>query len=338
MIQRILAVFTARNLEFIRDRASLAWNLLVPVGLVLALGMIFSEEGRPRFTVGAISEYGMLAEDPHPFFATRFIEFLPAEAGAESVQKIGRHLLDLLVDTRSSPTRYWLNPDSPNGYIVERLLLQVDPGAERQIVTGRAVRYVDWLLPGVLGMNMMFSCLFGVGYVVVRYRKNGFLKRLRATPLSALEFILAQALSRLVIIMSATGIVFTGVTLLLGIAMAGSYLALAAVAVLGSMALISLALVVAARIDSEELASGLLNLLAWPMMLLSGVFYSLEGANEWLRALALILPLTHVLSAARAIMIDGAGLVDIGPQLLSLAGMATLFIGLAAALFKWRFN
>ena len=93
--------------------------------------------------------------------------------------------------------RYWVNTSSPKGYIVEKLLLAADRDAQRQPVTGDAVRYVDWLFPGILGMNMMFSCLFGVGYVVLRYRKTGFLKRLHATPLSAFEFLSAQVLSRL---------------------------------------------------------------------------------------------------------------------------------------------
>jgi ABC-2 type transport system permease protein len=189
----------------------------------------------------------------------------------------------------------------------------------------------------VLGMNMMFSCLFGVGYVVVRYRKSGFLKRLRATPLSALEFIVAQVLSRLLIILSATSLVFVGVTRLLDVPVRGSYMALLLVTLLGAIALISLALVVAARVTSEEFAGGLLNMLAWPMMLLSGVFYSLEGSSSWIQQLALVLPLTHVLSAARAIMIDGTGLVELWPQVLTLGGMATLFTLLGAALFRWRF-
>ncbi len=98
--------------------------------------------------------------------------------------KVARHSLDLLVDVKS-PVHYWVNPSSPKGYITEKLLLQADPSAHREPVSGEAVRYVDWLFPGILGMNVMFSGIFGVGYVVLRYRKNGFLKRLHATPLSA---------------------------------------------------------------------------------------------------------------------------------------------------------
>jgi ABC-2 type transport system permease protein len=149
----------------------------------------------------------------------------------------------------------------------------------RSTVSGRSVGYVDWLVPGVLGMNMMFSCLFGVGYVIVRYRKNGFLKRLNATPLKAFEFILAQVTSRLMLIMSVTTLVFIGTHFLIGFYMSGSYLALLLVAVLGACSMISLGLLIAARVASEEFAGGLLNMLSWPMMFLSGVWFSLEGAH-----------------------------------------------------------
>src|SRR4030095_5781006 len=139
-----------------------------------------------------------------------------------------------LIDMRRG-TRYWVNTTSPKGYIVEKLLLQSDPGAKRQPVTGDAIRYVDWAFPGVLGMNMMFSCLFGVGYVVLRYRKSGFLKRLHATPLSAFEFLSAQVLSRLSLTVIVTSMLYAGIAWIIHFQNAGSLWLLAALLVLGSL-------------------------------------------------------------------------------------------------------
>jgi ABC-type multidrug transport system permease subunit len=187
-------------------------------------------------------------------------------------------------------------------------------------------------------MNMMFSCLFGVGYVVVRYRKNGFLKRLRATPLRAIEFVIAQVASRLILIMSITVFVYMGTAFFLHTRMEGSYVALFVVALLGCITLISLGLLVAARVTSEELAGGLLNLVTWPMMMLSGVWYSLESASDWLQQLAHVFPLTHVLNAARSIMLDGASIADIAPQLLAPVAMSAVFLSIAAGIFRWRSN
>lgn len=336
MIARILAVLKARNIEFVRDRSSMIWAIVVPFVLVFGLGIIFSGGDSSEFTVAVLDDDEAIAAHAHPYYATRFIEFVPVEDSAEAIKKVGRHQFDLLFE-REPVARYWVNPESPAGYLTERLLLQADSAAVREVVTGQAVRYVDWLVPGILGMNMMFACLFGVGYVVVRYRKNGFLKRLRATPLSAFEFITAQALSRLILVLAVQTFVFFGVKVFLDISMEGSYLALLVVALLGCSALIALALVIAARISSEEIAGGVLNVCTFPMMMLSGVFFSLEAAPQWLQSLANMLPLTQILAAARAIMIDGAGFAGVWPHLAALLAMTAVFLAVGAALFRWRF-
>jgi len=219
-------------------------------------------------------------------------------------------------------------------------LLQSDEAAGGNIsksqVEGDAVRYVDWVLPGILGMNMMFSCLFGVGYVVVRYRKNGFLKRLRATPLRSIEFVIAQVASRLMLILVFSSFIFAGTKFFLDIRVDGSYLLLLMILFIGAIALISLGLLIAARVTSEELAGGLLNMVTWPMMMLSGVWFSLESAGVWVKNVASIFPLTHILSAARAVMLDGAGLIEILPQLTALVAMSLVFLALGAFTFRWH--
>ena len=275
----------------------------------------------------------------HPFLETKYVRFVPYEELDEAMLKVERHQLDLLIEP-GPPTRYWVNPESAKGYFIELALLQsaaqLTDGVEKEQVTGDPIRYSDWILPGVLGMNMMFSCLFGVGYVVVRYRKNGFLKRLRATPLRPFEFITAQVASRMVLIMIITSFVYTGTHLLLDTRMEGSYLTLFAVGLVGAISLVSLGLVVSARVTSEELAGGLLNLINWPMMMLSGVWFSLEGTGETLQQISRIFPLTHILDAARAVSLDGATFLDVAPSLAALTGMSAVFLALGAAIFRWE--
>jgi ABC-type multidrug transport system permease subunit len=182
---------------------------------------------------------------------------------------------------------------------------------------------------------MMFSALFGVGYVIVRYRKSGYLKRLHATPLSALEFLLAQVLSRLILIMVISTGVFLATNALLDFPMEGSYLDLFLVATLGTISMIALGLSIAARVTSEELAGGLLNLVSWPMMLVSGVWFSLDGAHPWVQKLAQFFPLTHILDGARGIMLDGRSLPDISYNLGALLLMGIVFLTAGAGLFRW---
>ncbi|MBT8077740.1 MAG: ABC transporter permease [Gammaproteobacteria bacterium] len=339
MLKRIFAIFRARNLEFMRDRSSLSWNIVLPVALMFGLSFIFSGGDRAVYTIGVLQSADQIDESVHPFLETRYMDFVPVASEADGFRKVARHRLDLLVRF-DPPAQYWVNPDSPKGYYAEIALLQADQRNEiaKAQITGDAVRYVDWVLPGILGMNMMFSCLFGVGYVVVRYRKNGFLKRLHATPLRAIEFVIAQVASRLLLIIVITAFVYAGTKYFLDTRMEGSHLTLLIIAIIGSVSLISMGLLVAARVTSEELAGGLLNMVTWPMMLLSGVWFSLEAAEGWVRELAKVFPLTHVLDAARAVMLDGATLRDVSDEIAWLAIMSVVFLTLGASIFRWRSN
>jgi ABC-2 type transport system permease protein len=334
-LRRMLAMLNARSLEFVRDVSALGWNLLLPVFMVAGMGFIFSGPGRPMFTVGIVGGAPLEART-HPFLGLEQIRFYREPGTAVAVPKVERHRIDMLLDLSQQPARYWINTESTKGRLLEKLLRAEDPGAQAQIVSGAQIRYVDWLAPGILGMNMMFSCLFGVGYVIVRYRKSGYLKRLNATPLRAIEFILAQLLSRLGLILLITVAVFAGCNLFLHFRMEGSYFDLFLVTVLGAISMIAMGLIVSARFTSEELAGGLLNMLSWPMMVVSGVFFSIEGAPEAVQWLARLFPLTHLLDAARAIMLDGAQLSDLKTPILVLAGMTVAFLALGSALFRWR--
>jgi ABC-type multidrug transport system permease subunit len=337
MWNRIYAIFQARNREFLRDRASLSWNLILPIALMFGLSFAFSND-RDAYTVGVLQEATEIDTEQHAFLQTKYINFVPYDDFDSAIRKVERHQLDLLIEFGNAP-KYWINPQSPKGYFAEIALLQstttLSQDIEKQQILGDAVGYADWLLPGILGMNMMFSCLFGVGYVVVRYRKNGFLKRLRATPLTSFEFIAAQVASRMVLILLITTFIYTGTHVLLDTRMDGSYLTLFLVALVGAISLISLGLVISSRVTSEELAGGLLNLINWPMMMLSGVWFSLEGAPDAVRTLANIFPLTHILNSARAVMLDGASLADVAPSLLALTVMSMVFLAIGAKIFRW---
>ena len=332
MLSRLLAVFTARTKEFLRDRSSLTWNLAFPVILVLGFYILLGQ-ARPMFKVGVISDQDAYVNRPQ-FMALEHIQFVPYERLAEALDRARRHQIDLVVDL--DQRRYWVNEESRQGYMVERLLAASDPDFERRRISGAAIRYVDWVLPGIVGMNIMFASLFGVGHAIVRYRKNGMLKRLKATPLSAAEFVSAQILSRLLTVLAVSCLIFFASHWLLGTLMLGSVLALLVTFVLGALALISVGLVMASRTRSEELTSGLMNMAAWPMMGLSEVWFSLEGAPLSVQQLSQWLPLTHLVQASRAIATEGAGLAGVSDHLLSLALMTAVLLAVAALLFNWN--
>ena len=340
--KRFLALFLTRNKEFIRDRSSLSWNILMPVLIVAGFSFAFSGEISKQFKVGVISEITATSTSKQ-FLNLKHIEFYTVEDSKEaithSINKVQRHQVDMLLDAGTQ--QYWINTESPSGYLVEKILLGVDKvalknqGFKKQTVSGKQIRYIDWVIPGILSMNMMFSALFGVGFVIVRYRKNGMLKRLKATPITAFEYLSAQIASRIILIMVVTAFVFYGTHFFVDFVMNGSHLNLFLVFALGALSMISLGLIIAARITSEETAGGLLNLFSWPMMFFSGVWFSLEGAAPIMQSIAEIFPLTHVTAAARAIMIDGAGLLDISYHLTILTIQSMVFLLFGAWFFKW---
>jgi ABC-2 type transport system permease protein len=335
-MKRFFAILHARNMEFIRDWTALGWNVLFPLLLVVGFAAIFSGGPKPMFKVGVLGDPAALKAADAAFFKTKYVQFIPVDDQGKALHKVERFQLDMLVDVRSGK-QYWINADAPNGYLLERVLRNEGRTTyHKEVVTGHEIRYVDWLVPGILAMNMMFSCLFGVGYVIVRYRKNGFLKRLKATPLRPFEFLLAQMVSRLILIQSITVFVFVGCNAFIHFQMRGSYANLFLISLLGAICLISLGLLIASRLSSEEFAGGLLNLLTWPMMFLSGVWFSLEGTNPLILKLAQFLPLTHVVDGARAIMTEGAGLADIAPHLAVLTLMTTVFLGIGSLVFRWE--
>jgi ABC-type multidrug transport system permease subunit len=297
--------------------------------------VIFSGDSKTEYKVGWYSNQEInIPEGQSEFEQIKFIEFINYDNLVQAKQKLARHSIDILIDFNNQ--QYWVNEESPKSYLIEQIFLSQQSGFERLQSNGESIRYIDWVLPGILAMNMMFSSLFGVGYVIVRYRKNAVLKRLKATPLSAFEFVSAQLLSRLFIVMFMSSVVYTGCNLFFDFYMLGSFFDLFVVGCLGAICLISLGLLVASRSKSEELIGGLLNLSAWPMMLLSGVWFSLEGSPQTLQLISNFMPLTHLVAGARAIITEGASLSDISFHLAVLAFMSSIFLGLGAYLFSWN--
>jgi len=334
---RMMAVMKARFREFYRDTASWTWNLIMPVLIILGFAFIFSGDKEELFKVAVLQQQD-LSVQPMVFMHTKHIQFIDVNDLNDALVKVQRHQFDMLIEPSAQP-RYWINEHSANGYVVEKLLqasVSKPPTPfDRQLVSGQDIRYVDWVMPGVLAMNMMFSCLWGVGWVVVRYRKNGVLRRLQATPLTPFEFLTAQVIARLIIITVVTSMVFIGADLVVDFTMRGSYLALFLVFFTGAACLTSMGLIVATRLKTEEVADGLLNLLSWPMMIFSGVWFSMEGTHPAAQFLSSLFPLTHLVDAARRIMIDGAGVGGVAFEIALLGGLTLLLLTVSAWLFRW---
>ena len=334
-MNEFLAVFKARNKEFYRDKGSLSWSFIFPVLIIVVMAFAFSGGDRTLFKVGV---HGQAAQfERVTLLQESFIETVSFEQMDEGLKRLQHHQLDLLIahTDDGQSFQYWINTQSSNSKVAEKLLQSESTPLLRQETSGEEVSYVDWVIPGVLGMNLMFGALFGIGYVIVRYRQNGVLKRLQATPISAFQFLSAQLASRLLIVVSVNVIIFIGCNLFLDLTVLGSYFNLFLVTVLGGISMTSIGLVISSRTANEELAGGLLNIMSFPMMFLSEVWFSLDNAPDWLLTISNLVPLTHIVKSTRSIMIDGASLADVSHHLVAMSLFTVLCLGLASFLFRW---
>lgn len=345
-IKRIMAIFLARNCEFFRDKAAFGWNFAFPFLIIIGFGLIFEGRHYQKFKVGIFPLESKQVElqgskIPESFTREPRVTFIPLENHAMGEQLLRQHRIDLLINTNSATHEYWINDSSPTGYLVEKLYLasfleSPQEVAHKKVIQGEEIRYIDWFFPGLLGMNMMFSALWGVGYVVVRYRKNGALKRLKATPLTPFEYLSAQMLSRIFLLMFTLVIVWFGSDLIFDFHVQGSLLLIFFLFFLGGMGLTSLGLVLAARGTSEEFTSGVLNFISWPMMFLSEVWFSLEGSPAWVKYVSQLFPLTHMLTAIRRVMNEGAQFHEIRTECVFLLLFTMVALSVGALMFSWN--
>jgi len=344
--QRIWAMFVARNYEFFRDKAAFGWNFAFPFLIIIGFGIMFGKHDLKQFKIGIFPVNSQTVVFNGTTISKLLrtnnrLQFIPFADKRDGEDMLRHQKIDLLVDKSSPNHAYWINDTSPNGYLAEQIYLasflphdhQV---AKKQIVQGEQIRYIDWFFPGIMAMNMMFSALWGVGYIVVRYRKNGALKRLKATPLTAFEYISAQMMSRIFLLMFTLAIVWFGSDMIFHFRVHGSYLLIFFLFFLGGLNLCGMGLVLAARGTSEEFTSGVLNFISWPMMFLSEVWFSLEGAPKWVHTVSEIFPLTYLIKSVRKVMNDGATISAVSPEIAFLVISTIIFLIIAALIFSWN--
>ena len=350
--KRLWVIFRSRNYEFFRDRSAFGWNFIFPFLIIGGFSLIFGGKSYNAYKIGLFPHAAHMSaaesmdipdhlKPGHPKNGDH-IKLTGFPTFDEGMERLKTHKIDLLLKIGPKPHQYWVSDSSPKGYVAEKIFLSgLTPAPDKKTAVKNEIgvsdiRYIDWLFPGILAMNMMFSALYGVGYVTVRYRKNGVLKRLKATPLTAFEYLSAQLLSRIFVLMFSFSIMWTGGSLIFSIDVQGSWPLLFFIFFSGSMSLTSIGLVLASRGTSEEFTNGVLNFIAWPMMFLSQVWFSLEGAPQWIKNVSEIFPLTPMLRAARSVINNNAGFLDVSRDLATLLVMTSLCLAAGAALFSWN--
>ncbi len=332
----------ARLREFVREPEALFWIVVFPILMACALGIAFRSRGDEPLVVGVVQGAGsaQVAEALGRSAAVR-VEPVPPGRIALALQ---RAEVQVVVEGGAPPT-YHLDPTRAESRLARRTvddLLQRAAG-RTDAFTGRDApveaigsRYIDWLVPGLLGMNVMSTGLWGLGFSIVQARTRKLLKRLVASPMRRRDYLLAQVLGRLVFLVIEAGALLAFGALAFGVPMRGSGALLAATCLCGALAFGGVGLLVASRARTLEAVSGLVNLVMLPMWLLSGVFFSASNFPDAMQPVIQALPLTALNDALRAVMLEGAGLGQVASELALMSAWGLGCFAVALRVFRWR--
>ena len=331
----------ARLRQFLREPGALFWSFGFPLLLTIALGIAFRTRKPDPVSVVVAAGPGAAQIEGALAAAGGFKVVTLPEAGTRAALRSGR--ADILVVPGAPPT-YEFDPSRPESRLaraavddaLERAAGRRDilaPGERR--ITQPGSRYVDFLVPGLLGLNLLSSGMWGVGYQIVEDRKGKLLKRMVATPMRRSHFLLAFILQRLLFLLVELPVLLGFARLVFGVRIQGSLLLLVGVAVLGALAFAGVGVLTASRAQNTATVSGIINVVMMPMFVASGVFFSIERFPAAIQPALRCLPLTALNDALRAIMNEGAGLAAVWPQAVLLAGIGVVSFVVGVRVFRW---
>jgi ABC-type polysaccharide/polyol phosphate export permease len=325
--------------EFIREPEALFWVFIFPIILAAGLGIAF--RNRPAEVIRIVTPEAELAR---ALGAEKRLDVKQAApADAEEQMRAGKAALEVLAANHAVTYRYDdTNPDGRTARqladaAIQRAAGRADPVAvSDSLVREPGSRYIDFLVPGLLGMNLMGSAIWGMGFAIVDARRKKLIKRLIATPMPRRYYLMSFVFSRLSLLVVEVMAVLGFGALVFGVPARGPLVVLAGLCVLGSLSFSSLGLLIASRVRTIEAASGLMNAVMMPMWVVSGVFFSSQRFPDVVQPLIKALPLTAVIDALRINMLQGGGLAQVAPEVAVLAGWMVVCFPLALKLFRWK--
>jgi ABC-2 type transport system permease protein len=338
----IVELTLTRLREFVREPEALFWTFVFPIVMTLVMAMAFPSRGARPVPVGiadgedAVSIRQALTKAPG-------ITVVDVPRGGE--QRALREGVVHVIVVPTNPPTYQFDAARVESYsarlvvddALKRAAGRVDPWVAREEpVEVPGSRYIDWLIPGMVGMGIMSNGMWGVGFSIVQARMRKLLKRMVSSPMRKSEFLLAQLLARLIFLAPEVAVPIVFGVLAFGMPVNGSLGAIAVVTLIGSLAFGAIGLLLGSRARTFEAVSGLMNMAMLPMWLLSGVFFSSSNFPRAVQPAIQALPLTALVDALRAVVLEGATLHAVRAELLGLTLWTVIPFGIALRIFKWR--
>jgi ABC-type multidrug transport system permease subunit len=339
----------ARFREFYREPAAIFWVYGFPLLMVLGLGIAFRNKSVERITVDvqttADNEAGVAPVRAALEKDETYVVRVGKEDEAQARLRTGKTALVIIPSASGQACEYVFDPTRPEGITarakvddtLQRAFGRKDPmpATDREI-TEQGGRYIDFLIPGLLGMNLMGGGLWGVGFAIVDMRLRKVLKRFLATPMRKTDFLFAILISRLLFLIPEVLTLLLFAWLAFGVVIQGSLLTMAFLILLGSLSFSGIGLLVASRAKTLETVSGLMNLVMLPMWVLSGIFFSAERFPDVAQPVIQALPLTQLINALRAVTLEGATLASLWLPVSILAAYGICTFVLALRWFRWN--
>ncbi len=327
---------------FLREPEALFWTFGFPILMAIGLGLAFREQPAEPSVVGV--ERGSVAEGYEGALRASpelRVRVLDAPAAARALRRGDVALVLAGSDSllfRYDPAR----PESRLARLLADRAVQAAAGGTRPVAVAEdrerqpGSRYIDWVIPGLIGLNLMSTGMWGIGFGIVTMRQKKQLKRLTATPMRRSDFLVSQILARLGFLILEVPPIVLFAWLAFGVEVRGSLLDVALVVLLGTAAFAGLGLLASSRARTIEGVSGILNVVMLPMFILSGVFFSAQRFPAAIQPVIRALPLTALIDALRAVYNDGSSIASVPIPLLILALWTVGSVALALRLFRWQ--
>jgi ABC-type multidrug transport system permease subunit len=324
---------------FLREPEAIFWTFVFPVLLAAGLGLAYRNQPPEKLPVGANNPAAVSALNADG--RLKAVQLDEARGRAE----LARGKVVLLAVAQGGQATYVYDATNPDarlarieaGEALERAAGRRDVLASReQTVHEAGARYIDFVIPGLLGMNLMGSAMWGIGFSIVESRQKKLLKRMVASPMPRWQFLASFLFSRLIMLIAEVAFFLGFARLAFGVPFRGSLLLLGGLCVLTSLTFSALGLLVATRARTMEAVSGLMNFAMLPMWILSGVFFSADRFPAVVQPVVRALPLTAAIDALRANMLQGAGLGQVLLPIAILAAWCLIAFAVSLRIFRWR--
>lgn len=342
----VVLLVLANFREFFRQPGALFWAVFFPILMAGGLGLAFTQKGELTQKVAFVGQQ----ETTETSWSKRVgndktgytnYQFLRVDFD-EGLVLLKRGTVDIIVSQGANGYEYHFDPLNPEAQLAYLNLTAVLNGGSSQLsgddvvpLTEIGNRYIDFLVPGLMAMGVMMSCMWGISYGLIEKRSKMLLRRMVATPMKKTHFMAGVLIARTVMSAMEATLLVGFSWLFFDIRIEGQFLALVVLFLAGTLAFAGIAILTASRTDNTYVGNGILNAVVMPMMILSGIFFSYQGFPDWAISVIRLFPLTIFADTARAIFIEGAGWQQVVLPVTVLGGLGAVCMGIGLKIFKW---